>query len=151
MSMEIITFISTIIGTLSIIITLIFLIIELRRSVSQYKSSNLINRDNQYYDFANYWSMEENLKVVLKGRENYSSLDELENFKFENYIENRVRMFWFSVNSSKVSDTLTFHHNRINDFFQFHRSLECYNYLLKRNLIPYAWDDVIQSGLRNNS
>ena len=151
MSIEIITFISTIIGTLSIIITLIFLIIELRRSVSQYKSSNLINRDNQYYDFANYWSMEENLKVVLKGRENYSSLDELENFKFENYIENRVRMFWFSVNSSKVSDTLRFHHNRINDFFQFHGSLECYNYLLKRNLIPDAWDDVIQSGLRNNS
>ena len=147
MSMENITLISTIIGTLSIITTLIFLILELRKSMSQYKSSNLINRDNQYYEFTNYWSMEENLKVVLKGREDYSSMNDSEKFKFENYIENRVRMFSFSVNSSKVSDTLIFHHNRINDFFQFHGSLECYNNLLKRNLIPYAWNDVIQSGL----
>ena len=93
MSIENITLISTIIGTLSIITTLIFLILELRKSMSQYKSSNLINRDNQYYEFTNYWSMEENLKVVLKGRENYSSMNDSEKFKFENYIENRVNVF----------------------------------------------------------
>ena len=119
MNIEYITLISTVIGTISVITTLLFLILELRRNVSQYKSANLINRDNQYYDFTNYWSKEENLKVVMKGRENYSSLNELEKFKFENYIENRVRMFSFSVNSSRVSESLMFHHKRINEFFIF--------------------------------
>lgn len=151
MHIELITLISTVIGTLSVIATLIFLILELRRNISQYKSANLINRDNQYYDFTNYWSTEENLKVVIKGRENYSSLNESEKFKFENYIENRVRMFSFSVNSSRVSDSLVFHHNRINDFFQFRGSMECYKDLLNRNIIPYAWDDVIQSGMKSKN
>ena len=151
MNIEYITLFSTVIGTISVITTLIFLILELRRNVSQYKSANLINRDNQYYDFTNYWSKEENLKVVMKGRENYSGLNELEKFKFENYIENRVRMFSFSVNSSRVSDSLMFHRNRINEFFQFDGSLECYKDLLNRNIIPYVWDDVIQQGLKVNS
>ena len=151
MNIEYITLISTVIGTVSVITTLIFLILELRRNASQYKSANLINRDNQYYDFTNYWSKEENLKVVMKGRENYSSLNELEKFKFENYIENRVRMFSVSVNSSRVSDSLMFHRNRINEFFQFEASLECYKDLLNRNIIPYVWDDVIQQGIKGNS
>ena len=151
MNIEYITLISTVIGTISVITTLLFLILELRRNVSQYKSANLINRDNQYYDFTNYWSKEENLKVVMKGRENYSSLNELDKFKFENYIENRVRMFSFSVNSSRVSDSLMFHRNRINEFFQFDGSLECYKDLLNRNIIPYVWDDVIQQGIKGNS
>ena len=150
MNIEYITLISTVIGTISVITTLIFLILELRRNVSQYKSANLINRDNQYYDFTNYWSKDENLKVVMKGRENYSGLNELEKFKFENYIENRVRMFSFSVNSSRVSDSLMFHRNRINEFFQFDGSLECYKDLLNRNIIPYVWDDVIQQGIKGN-
>jgi len=151
MNIEYFTLISTVIGTISVITTLLFLILELRRNVSQYKSANLINRDNQYYDFTNYWSKEENLKVVMKGRGNYSSLNELEKFKFENYIENRVRMFSFSVNSSRVSDSLMFHRNRINEFFQFDGSLECYKDLLNRNIIPYVWDDVIQQGIKGNS
>ena len=150
MNIEYITLFSTVIGTISVITTLIFLILELRRNVSQYKSANLINRDNQYYDFTNYWSKDENLKVVMKGRENYSGLNELEKFKFENYIENRVRMFSFSVNSSRVSDSLMFHRNRINEFFQFDGSLECYKDLLNRNIIPYVWDDVIQQGIKGN-
>ena len=150
MSFQIITLISTILGTISIIATLIFLVLELKRNLSQYKSANLINRDNQFYNFANFWSMEENLTVVLKGRENYSSLDEAEKFKFENYIENRVRMFAFSVNSSRVSDSLEFHNNRIKDFFKFDGSLECYNVLLSRNVIPNVWDKIIQLGLKSN-
>ena len=125
MSFQFITLISTILGTISIIATLIFLVLELRRNLSQYKSANLINRDNQFYNFTNFWSIEENLAVVLKGRENYSSLDEAEKFKFENYIENRVRMFAFSVNSSRVSDSLEFHNSRIKDFFKFGGALEC--------------------------
>ena len=150
MSFQFITLISTILGTISIISTLIFLVLELRRNLSQYKTANLINRDNQFYNFTNFWSMEENLAVVLKGRENYSSLDEAEKFKFENYIENRVRMFAFSVNSSRVSDSLEFHNSRIKDFFKFGGSLECYNVLLSRNVIPNVWDKIIQLGLKSN-
>ena len=150
MSFQFITLISNILGTISIIATLIFLVLELRRNLSQYKSANLINRDNQFYSFTNFWSMEENLAVVLKGRENYSSLDEAEKFKFENYIENRVRMFAFSVNSSRVSDSLEFHNSRIKDFFKFDGSLECYNVLLSRNVIPNVWDKIIQLGLKRN-
>ena len=68
----------------------------------------------------------------------------------ENYIENRVRMFAFSVNSSRVSDSLEFHNNRIKDFFKFDGSLECYNVLLSRNVIPNVWDKIIQLGLKSN-
>ena len=40
MNFQLITFISTILGTISIIVTLIFLVLELRRNLSQYKSAN---------------------------------------------------------------------------------------------------------------
>jgi hypothetical protein len=78
---------------------------------------NLINRDNQYYEYTDYWAEFENIDTVIKGRKNYSDLDDRENFKFEIYIENRIRMFAFSVNTTRTSNTLEVHNNRICEFF----------------------------------
>ena len=54
MTLEEVTYAATIIGVASIVITLVFLIIELKRNVNQTRTMNLINRDNQYYKFTDY-------------------------------------------------------------------------------------------------
>jgi len=50
------------------VITLVFLIIELKRNVNQTRTMNLINRDNQYYKYTDYWAEFENIDTVIKGR-----------------------------------------------------------------------------------
>lgn len=149
MTIEEVTYTATIVGVLSIIITLIFLIIELKRNVNQSKTMNIINRDNQYYKFTDYWAESENIKTLIKGRKNYSDLDEMEKFKFEIYIENRIRMFAFSVNTTRTSKTLEFHNNRICDFFQYEGSIECFNDLNQRKLLPLNWVKVINDAIKN--
>ena len=110
---------------------------------------NIINRDNQYYKFTDYWAAFENIETVIKGRKNYSDLDEREKFKFEIYIENRIRMFAFSVNTTRTSKTLEFHNNRICDFFQYEGSIECFNELNQRKLLPSNWVKVINNAIKN--
>ena len=151
MNLDYITSISTFIGSVSILLTLIFLLIELKRNISQTKSANLINRDNQYYNFTNYWSEDGNVNIVLRGRQNFSNLNEKEIFKFEIYVENRVRMFVFSVGSDRLSNTLEFHYNRINDFFQYPGTMDCYKTLLDRGVIPSAWNNIIEVSSHNKS
>ena len=149
MTLEEVTYAATIIGVASIVITLIFLIIELKRNVNQTRTMNLINRDNQYYKFTDYWAEFENIDTVIKGRKNYFDLDDREKFKFEIYIENRIRMFAFSVNTTRTSNTLEFHNNRICDFFQYEGSLECFNDLHQRKLLPLNWVKVINAAIKN--
>jgi hypothetical protein len=68
MTLEEVTYAATIIGIASIVITLVFLIIELKRNVNQTRTMNLINRDNQYYKYTDYWAEFENIDTVIKGR-----------------------------------------------------------------------------------
>ena len=149
MTLEAVTYTTNIVGVASIVITLIFLIIELKRNVNQSKTMNIINRDNQYYNFTDYWAEFENIETVIKGRKNYSDLDEREKFKFEIYIENRIRMFAFSVNTTRTSKTLEFHNNRICDFFQYEGSIECFNDLNQRKLLPLNWVKIINDAIKN--
>ena len=83
MTLEEVTYAATIIGVASIVITLIFLIIELKRNVNQTRTMNLINRDNQYYKYTDYWAEFENIDTVIKGRKNYSDLDDREIFSLK--------------------------------------------------------------------
>jgi hypothetical protein len=68
MTLEEVTYAATIIGIASIVITLVFLIIELKRNVNQTRTMNLINRDNQYYKYTDYWAEFENIDTVIKGQ-----------------------------------------------------------------------------------
>jgi len=149
MTLEAVTYTATIIGVVSILITLIFLIIELKRNVNHIRTMNIITRDNQYYKFIDYWAAFENIETVIKGSKNYSDLDDKEKFKFEIYIENRIRMFAFSVNTTRTSKTLEFHNNRICDFFQYEGSIECFNELNQRKLLPLNWVKVINDAIKN--
>jgi hypothetical protein len=83
MTLEEVTYAATIIGIASIVITLVFLIIELKRNVNQTRTMNLINRDNQYYEYTDYWAEFENIDTVIKGRKNYSDLDDREFFSLK--------------------------------------------------------------------
>jgi hypothetical protein len=83
MTLEEVTYAATIIGIASIVITLVFLIIELKRNVNQTRTMNLINRDNQYYKYTDYWAEFENIDTVIKGRKNYSDLDDREIFRLK--------------------------------------------------------------------
>ena len=83
MTLEEVTYAATIIGIASIVITLVFLIIELKRNVNQTRTMNLINRDNQYYEYTDYWAEFENIDTVIKGRKNYSDLDDREIFSLK--------------------------------------------------------------------
>ena len=58
-------------------------------------------------------------------------------------------MFTFSVNTTRTSNTLEFHNNRICDFFQYEGSIECFNDLHQRKLLPLNWVKVINAAIKN--
>lgn len=81
------------IGSVSILLTLIFVAIELKKNVDQALTANIATRDQQYSQYTRYWLQTDNLALIVKVRENYETLQILEKLKFGNYIEERIRMF----------------------------------------------------------
>jgi len=71
MDFKLISEIATIIGSISIFLTLIFVIIELKKNADQTKSVNMASRDDTATHFVLFWSKDENAKLVLKGQKNY--------------------------------------------------------------------------------
>ena len=96
-----------------------------------------------------YWLQDENFALVQKGQDDYHSLNETEKQKFEYYIDERIRMFSFSLSTGRLSSTPEFHYNRIKAFFKYKGCIECYEHLLAENLIPYAWQTHIQAALKS--
>ena len=68
MDLKLISEIATILGSISIFLTLIFVIIELKKNVDQTKSVNMASRDDTATNFILFWSRDENAKLVLKAR-----------------------------------------------------------------------------------
>ena len=68
MDLKLISEIATILGSISIFLTLIFVIIELKKNVDQTKSVNMASRDDTATNFILFWSRNENAKLVLKAR-----------------------------------------------------------------------------------
>ncbi len=75
------TEIATIVGAVSILLTLVFVVIELKNSASQARAANIDFRDHQYSQFMRYWFEEENVALVQKGRADYEALDATEKQK----------------------------------------------------------------------
>ena len=147
MEAEFLAEIATIVGAVSILLTLLFVIIELKNNVTQARAANITSRDQQYSQFMRYWFEEENFALIQKGRKDYEALDDKEKQKFEYYIDERVRMFSFSLSTGQVSSTPQFHYKRIKEFFKYQGCIQCYEHLVAEKVIPTAWQQHIQEAL----
>ncbi len=76
MDFKLIVEISTIIGSISIFLTLIFVIIELKKNADQTKPVNMASQDDTSTHSVLFLSKDENAKLVLKGQKNYDLLDD---------------------------------------------------------------------------
>ena len=70
-----------------------------------------------------------------------------EKLKFEDYIEERIRMFSFSLSISKLSSTPEFHYYQVRAFLKYDRAMRCYEHLVSENVIPTVWQTAIQPAL----
>ena len=124
MELKLIANIATIIGSLSIFLTLIFVGYELKENVYQSKLANQSNRDLLHSEWLHFWSSKENAALVIKGREDFHSLSQSEKYQFEQFIEQRTRLFG-SANSIANKDGSKILRARANDFFQYPGSMAC--------------------------
>ena len=139
---------ATIVGAVSILLTLVFVVIELKNNAAQARAANIASRDQQYSQFMRYWFEEENFALVQKGRDDYEALDETEKQKFEYYIDERVRMFSFSLSTGQMSSTPQFHYERIKEFFKYRGCIQCYEHLVSEKVIPTAWQRHVKEALK---
>ena len=139
---------ATIVGAVSILLTLVFVVIELKNNAAQAKAANIASRDQQYSQFMRYWFEEENFALVQKGRDDYEALDDTEKQKFEYYIDVRIRMFSFSLSTGQMSSTPQFHYERIKEFFKYQGCIQCYEHLVSEKVIPTAWQRHVKEALK---
>ena len=140
--------VATIVGAVSILLTLVFVVIELRNNAAQARAANIASRDQQYSQFMRYWFEEENFALVQKGRDDYEALDDTEKQKFKYYIDEGVRMFSFSLSTGQVSSTPQFHYDRIKEFFKYQGCIQCYEHLVSEKVIPTAWQRHVKEALK---
>ena len=112
MDLKLIADAATIVGSLSIFLTLIFIIIELKKSVDQTKLVNNANRDLLHSEWLHFWSYHQNAELVSRGRGNYIDLTTAEKFQFEQFIEQRIRLFVFALPTVQNETNLEFHYAR---------------------------------------
>ena len=82
MDLKLIADAATIVGSLSIFLTLIFVGYELKENVTQTKLANRSNRDLLHSEWVHFWSDKENAALVIKGREDFDNLNQYEKFQF---------------------------------------------------------------------
>ena len=104
MSLGFIANIATIIGTVSIFITLIFVIVELHKNLKQFRLIREINLRDVQVTFYNHWSEPHNAELVIKGSKDFKDLTEVEKYRFENYFETRLKMIAFALNVVKIKE-----------------------------------------------
>ena len=70
-----------------------------------------------------------------------------EKLKFDSYIEERIRMFSFSLNISRLSSTPEAQYDRARAFLEYDGAIKCYEHLVSENVIPTVWQKAIQPAL----
>tara|TARA_A100001037_G_scaffold31317_1_gene24685 strand:+ start:877 stop:1323 length:447 start_codon:yes stop_codon:yes gene_type:complete len=138
--------IASIVGSFSIFLTLIFIVIELKKNVEQINSVNIANRDLVNSEFTHFWVNEAAADLVIKGRNHLEHLNEKERFQFETFIEQRIKLFAFGSTTvfGKDREILDY---RIQDFFRYSGSIKCYEEMKERSLVPPIWATVIDGAL----
>ena len=115
MDLKLIIELATSIDSLSIFLTLIFVGYELKENVYQSKLANRSNRDLLHSEWLHFWSIKENSALIIKGREDFHSLSQSKQFQFEQFIEQRARLFG-SAQSIADRDGLKVFRARSKDF-----------------------------------
>ena len=147
MDLQLYAQIAEIIAAFSIFLTLVFLVMELRKNISQTKSVNIANRDLVNSEFVHFWADEKNARLVVKGRNDFASLDSVELYQFESFIDQRVKLFAFGSTTVFGEDRIILQH-KIREFFQYPGALECYQKMVSNKLIPPVWRNVIDPALK---
>tara|TARA_Y100000589_G_scaffold145594_1_gene139277 strand:- start:135 stop:590 length:456 start_codon:yes stop_codon:yes gene_type:complete len=139
---------AAIFGAISIFITLIFIIIELRKNFEQFRiirEIHLHDVQNQYYLF---WSRPKNANLILKASKNFDDLTAAEKFSFENYVEFRIRFFSFGFNIvDKSKELISVQNSRIKYFFSDAGVRSGYYKMKKEGRIPTLWSEVIEKAM----
>ena len=136
MDLDTIANIATIIGATSILITLIFIIIELHKNLTQFRLIREINLRDVQNQFYTHWSEPQNASLVIKGRKNFEDLSEEEKFRFELYFEMRIRIMAFGLNVLKKKGNSQELYRRVGQFMSDPGTNACYEVILQKQGIP---------------
>ena len=141
--------IATIIGSLSIFVTLIFVVIELKENLTQIKLAKRSNRDLLQSEWVHFCSEKENAELIIKGREDFDNLNQYEKFQFEQFIKQRIRLFWSAPAIVEDQPNLEILNTRAGDFFALSGSMACYQNLKDRKLVLILWMNYIELALNS--
>ena len=147
MDLKLIADAATIVGSLSIFLTLIFVGYELKENVVQSKLANQSNRDLLHSEWLHFWSSKENAALVIKGREDFHSLSQSEKFQFEQFIEQRMRLFGSALPTVQNENGWKTIRSRAKNFFSYPGSMACYESLKEKELIAIPWMKFIDDSL----
>jgi hypothetical protein len=131
-----------IVGAIAIIISLIFVLIELRKNLQQHLLSNTLARSIEV-EKMHYLQMEEPMaSLIVKGRKSYNNLDENEKIRLESYLLQKLAIYsrGYAIAAASAYGQPTQHlKDRIKtnaeEFLSYQGIQECYKDLRKRDLI----------------
>ena len=146
MSLDFIANIATIVGTISIFITLVFVIVELHKNLNQFRLIREINLRDLQVTFYNYWSEPHNAELVIRGSKSFEDLTEVEKYRFENYFETRIKMIAFGLNVVKTKENEESLFRRVGYWFSHPGIQSVYESLLSKHHIPKRLSDLVEKG-----
>ena len=146
--------IAQLLGAIAILVSLIFLVVELRKNLKQNNIANSLLRAIEL-EKLNYKQMDENMaKVIAKAQSSYKHLENFEKVQFEAFVLQKIsialRGYRFAEESAfKIGTNYLRDRVKINtsEFFSSYGVRECYESLLERKLIN---DDELLRKIVNN-
>ena len=134
--------IAQVLGAVAILLSLIFVIIELRKNLKQNNIGNSLVRAIEREKF-NYMQMEEGMaKLIARAQSSYKNLESHEKVQFDAFVLQKisiqVRGYRFAEESafkfgtSRLRDRIKAH---LTDFFASRGVCECYKILVQRDII----------------
>ena len=141
--------VAAIFGAISIFLTLIFVVIELRKTFEQFRHIREIHLHDVQNQFFLFWSTPENADLVLDGRKNFAKLTEREQYRFESYVEMRIRFLVYGFNivdeKNRIGQMASLQH-----FFNDPGVMTCYRKMDSEKRIPLLGSKVIEEALLKN-
>ena len=130
------------VGAIAILLSLVFVVIELRKNFRQNNIANTFHRATEL-DQLNLIQMDENMaKVLVKGYGSYYCLEAFEKVQIEGYVNQRIHIVTRAYRTAdETAFTLGGDHvrgrmkNNLITFFSNPGMRECFHSMNKRNLI----------------
>ena len=151
MDIQYIANIAAIIGAVSILTTLTYVIFKIWLNLRQFRSIKEICLHDVQNQFFLHWSQPDNAELFVRARKDILSLTEVEKFAFENYVELRIRFFIFGFNFIQKPKTKLFQISRIKHFSSSGRTYLCYKNMVEELRFPTLWSGVIDASIAGKS